>query len=160
MNASMGSLGTALNSIIDNAPLPQFLKDAAKDGIANVIGGNQQQTTPEAQDAVNNEYGDAIMCAAQSTAKQACEEADGEEGGNWLAALARGLASVQADFIDKAMANMEIMKDEVSSEDSRLFLKAQSEYQADMQMFNMMANMTATSIKSLGEGLTSIARKQ
>jgi hypothetical protein len=40
------------------------------------------------------------------------------------------------------------------------FLIAQSEYQANMQMFNMMANMTATSLKSLGEGLTSIARKQ
>ncbi|MES9853146.1 MAG: hypothetical protein ABW170_15120 [Candidatus Thiodiazotropha sp. L084R] len=40
------------------------------------------------------------------------------------------------------------------------FLKAQSQYQANMQMFNMMANMTATSLKSLGEGLTSIARKQ
>jgi hypothetical protein len=40
------------------------------------------------------------------------------------------------------------------------FLMAQSQYQANMQMFNMMANMTATSLKSLGEGLTSIARKQ
>ncbi|MET0029783.1 MAG: hypothetical protein ABW101_19285 [Candidatus Thiodiazotropha sp.] len=40
------------------------------------------------------------------------------------------------------------------------FLMAQSQYQANMQMFNMIANMTATSLKSLGEGLTSIARKQ
>jgi hypothetical protein len=27
-------------------------------------------------------------------------------------------------------------------------------------MFSMVANMTATSLKSLGEGLTAIARKQ
>ena len=40
------------------------------------------------------------------------------------------------------------------------FMAAQSEFQANFQMFNMMANMTATSLKSLGEGLTSIARKQ
>ena len=39
-------------------------------------------------------------------------------------------------------------------------IQAQSRYQANMQMFNMIANMTATSLKSLGEGLTAIARKQ
>ncbi|ODB82790.1 hypothetical protein A3195_19385 [Candidatus Thiodiazotropha endoloripes] len=40
------------------------------------------------------------------------------------------------------------------------FLEDKSQYQANMQMFNMVANMTATYLKSLGEGLTLIARKQ
>jgi hypothetical protein len=40
------------------------------------------------------------------------------------------------------------------------FIQAQSQFQANMQMFNMMSNMTATTIKALGEGLTSLARKQ
>ena len=42
----------------------------------------------------------------------------------------------------------------------REFILAQSQFQANMQLFNMMANMTSTSLKSLGEGMTSIARKQ
>jgi hypothetical protein len=71
------------------------------------------------------------------------------------------------------MKNMDTMKEngsaavsggEQSAEDQETqrnaFLEAQSQYQANMQMFNMVANMTATSLKSLGEGLTSIARKQ
>ncbi|MET0029780.1 MAG: hypothetical protein ABW101_19270 [Candidatus Thiodiazotropha sp.] len=40
------------------------------------------------------------------------------------------------------------------------FVQAQSEYSANMQMFNMMATMTSTSLKTLGEGLAGIARKQ
>ncbi|MES9853152.1 MAG: hypothetical protein ABW170_15150 [Candidatus Thiodiazotropha sp. L084R] len=54
--------------------------------------------------------------------------------------------------------NAETEKAEKEARDE--FLQAQSRYQANMQMFNMIANMTATSLKSLGEGLTSIARKQ
>ncbi|MCF6363279.1 MAG: hypothetical protein L3J88_08035, partial [Gammaproteobacteria bacterium] len=157
VNAFMGSLGTALKSIIDNAPLPQFLKDAAKGLIDNVIGSNQQSTTPAAQDAVNDAMGDALTSAAESTAQQASDEAEGKEGVNWLVALAGALAEVQYEFLDKAMDNMDTMKDQVGGDDSKEFLAAQSEYQANMQMFNMTANMTATSLKSLGEGLTAIA---
>ncbi len=168
-NAFMGALGTALKTIIDNAPLPQFLKDAAKDLIDNVIGSNQQPTTPEAQDAVNCEYGDMLENISQGICEEAAEEAEGKEGGNWLVALARGLSEVQVKFLDAAMDNMDTMKNnsvdetkskEAQAEDREEFIQAQSEYQANMQMFNMMANMTATSLKSLGEGLTAIARKQ
>ena len=40
------------------------------------------------------------------------------------------------------------------------FLDAQSKFQANMQMFNNIANMTATTLKTLGEACTSLSRKQ
>ena len=161
VNAFMGSLGTALKTIIDNAPLPQFLKDAAKDLIDNVIGSNQQATTPEAQDAVDCEYGDTLTSAAESTAQQAAEEAEGQEGVNWLVALAGSLAKTQGTFLKAALESQETMNGIAGKEGKEQeFLDAQAEYQANMQMFTMMANMTATTLKSLGEGLTAIARKQ
>ena len=106
--------------------------------------------------------------------------------GNWLVALAGALASVQNEFLKAAMDDMKIMEDNAAgstmkkegaegaegaggtdeekqnAKDAKRdeFIQAQSRYQANMQMFNMIANMTATSLKSLGEGLTSIARKQ
>ena len=40
------------------------------------------------------------------------------------------------------------------------FLTANAEYQANMQMFTTMSNSTATSLKAVGEGIASIARKQ
>jgi len=162
VNAFMGSLGTALKTIIDNAPLPQFLKDAAKDLIDNVIGSNQQATTPEAQDAVDCEYGDMLENISQGICEEAAEEAEGKEGVNWLVALAGGLAKSQIDFLDKAMEAQDAMEKASGEGDEGRndFIMAQSEYQANMQMFNMMANLTSTSLKSIGEGLTAIARKQ
>lgn len=87
--------------------------------------------------------------------------------GNWLLELAKGLAEVQDKFLTKALSSLETMKanadsmnGEGSGGDKGAFLTAQAEYQASMQMFNMMANMTSTTLKTLGEGLTAIARKQ
>jgi hypothetical protein len=117
----------------------------------------------------------------------ASEEGDKKEGGtkgNWLVALAGALATVQNEFLSAAMEDMKIMEDNsaqathskeelegMSDEEKQAhqeekdakrdeFIQAQSRYQANMQMFNMIANMTATSLKSLGEGMTAIARKQ
>ena len=40
------------------------------------------------------------------------------------------------------------------------FIMAQSKYTAHMQMFSMTAAATSTSLKTVGEGLAGIARKQ
>jgi Skp family chaperone for outer membrane proteins len=126
-----------------------------------------------------------VRCNAEEEAEDNKEGDGNTKGKNWLVVLAEGLASIQSKFLTQAMNDMEVMEtesdlatqkakdgnknespddkekrqaDEKKHRDN--FLMAQSRYQANMQMFNMMANMTATSLKSLGEGLTSIARKQ
>jgi hypothetical protein len=131
---------------------------------------------------------DSRDIAQDGISTSACESEEGKEGkstrGNWLVALAGALASVQNEFLNAAMEDMKIMEDNAAkstlskddlkemSEAEKIkhqeekdekrdeFIQAQSRYQANMQMFNMIANMTATSLKSLGEGLTAIARKQ
>ena len=39
-------------------------------------------------------------------------------------------------------------------------MKAQTDFQVQSQMFGMDSQMAATSIKAIGEGLASVARKQ
>jgi heme oxygenase len=51
-------------------------------------------------------------------------------------------------------------KNEVEDQRQHDFLDAQSKFQANMQMFNNIANLTATTIKTLGEACTSLSRKQ
>ncbi|MES9853149.1 MAG: hypothetical protein ABW170_15135 [Candidatus Thiodiazotropha sp. L084R] len=121
-------------------------------------------------------------CADESEGEGDGEGGAGKAAGNWLVALAGSLASVQCKFLDAAMKDMRIMDDNaagstqkdtsnMSDEEKQAyqqeqdkardqFVQAQSRYQANTQMFSMIANMTATSLKSLGEGLTAIARKQ
>ncbi|MES9834608.1 MAG: hypothetical protein ABW139_20440 [Candidatus Thiodiazotropha sp. DIVDIV] len=123
----------------------------------------------------DSDTADAHTNAAYSTAEAGAEENEDKCGseGNWLVALAGALAKVQQKFLNAAMENMATMEkngdsavsgsDQTDAEKETQrndFLEAQSQYQANMQMFNMVANMTATSLKTLGEGLTSIARKQ
>ncbi len=105
----------------------------------------------------------------------------GGGSGNWLIALAETLSKIQAKFLDAAMAasrTMEATSDDAvvggggtasASEDgtagadasqSSEFLIAQGQFTANMQLFNLFANQTATALKTLGEGLAGIARKQ
>lgn len=125
----------------------------------------------------------AIAGSQQNTDKPEKSKGNGGGKGNWLLELAKRLAEIQEKFLTIALdslgtmeANASAMSETNSSGsssegssgesggtengDKGEFLVAQAKYQAAMQMFNMMANMTATSLKSLGEGLTAIARKQ
>ena len=155
-------------------------------------GGGSSCTRTEANDSQSLD--DADMNACEATNKLDEKKQEGKEGkggcANWLVELAKALADIQTDFLNKAMDNLETMKNNKGAMDTEQsgegqggngtaetgnageddkdtkkasrgeFMAAQSEFQANFQMFNMMANMTATSLKSLGEGLTSIARKQ
>ncbi|MFK7854307.1 MAG: hypothetical protein AB8B79_09355 [Granulosicoccus sp.] len=47
-----------------------------------------------------------------------------------------------------------------SGKPSTAFLEAQAQFTANMQSFNLFANQSATALKTIGEGLASIARKQ
>jgi len=171
VNLATSALGNALKGAINDSSMPQFLKDAATSLVDQILGEEKQPTTCECQQDVDDAYAEAFNNAATSTAEEASEEANGESAGNWLVALAGSLSKVQAKFLNAAMENMKTMETNgdaaVSGEDAESketqrndFLEAQSQYQANMQMFNMVANMTSTSLKSLGEGLTALARKQ
>jgi hypothetical protein len=163
--------------------LHQAIKDVVRDQMGGTEGGGQS----DAGGAANNDdsggsnctrtegdssTGDAQTNVAYSNAENDSDKKKCGTEGNWLVAL----AEVQKKFLSAAMKNMDTMKGNgsaaISGGDSKdksaqekqrnAFLEAQSQsqYQANMQMFNMVANMTSTLIKTLGEGLASIVRKQ
>jgi len=163
------SLGSALKGIIDNAPLPQFLKDGAKGVIDDVLGSNQQATTPEAQDAVSEQYGDIMQTAAENMAQDAADEADAETrksgGGNWLIALAKALGETAGEHLESMVELSEKIGDIKGSGKSdkaqaKEMADLQAQFQAESQMFKMVSEATSTAVKSIGEGLSSMARKQ
>jgi hypothetical protein len=167
-NTYLQGFSDGLKSVIDGSSLPQGLKDAVKDFIDDFLSTEQSSSSYGCQSAVDSsDYGSALSQAGYSNAKalgdETNEECSGEGGSgkNWLVALAGSLGELQHKFLEKALENMDTMESTAGNDDQeKEFLKAQSEYQANIQMFNMMANMTATSLKTLGEGLTAIARKQ
>ena len=96
----------------------------------------------------------------------------GGGGLNWLETLAKGLAEVQSKWLDTASDQLAIMDENSATEDANgesidqtdaqrnAFVIAQSRYTAATQMFSMTAAATSTSLKTIGEGLSGIARKQ
>ena len=87
----------------------------------------------------------------------------GSKSGNWLVALAQSMAKIQAKFLDEAMKQSDIMEGEAGNAGegkSAAFLDAQAKYTANMQLFNIFSQQVSTSIKTIGESLSAIARKQ
>jgi hypothetical protein len=67
-NIFQSAFGNALKGMIDNSPLPQFLKDASKGVVDDVLSQSQMKTTPEAQSAVeNSEAGQCALSLATET---------------------------------------------------------------------------------------------
>ena len=208
-NGFLGAIGGAIKNVIDQGPLPQFIKDAAKDVVDNIIGDNQQPTSPEAQDAVNECCGEQFeeagrnffeellhRCMENGRDEDESEEAGdteggGKGGGNWLVAIAKALGSMAGEYAADMVRSAEKMADINGAESAKELestmgdgfkvqsggensdaegdLKAakaqamsqvQAEMQAQAQMFKMVSEATSTSIKSIGEGLSSMARKQ
>jgi hypothetical protein len=181
-NIFQNAFGNALKGVIDNSPLPQFLKDAAKSVIDDVLGRSQMATTPEAQYAVeNSDAGQSALSLATETSKSVenklienmqndfTEEAKGKDqkqakggqGLNWLAALAMALGEVAGQHMQEAarLAH-EIGELGNSTSDAKEMTRLQAKMQGEAKMGGLLADATGNVIKTIGDALASLARKQ
>ena len=166
-NLFMETLGTALKQVLDMSPLPDFLKDAAKSFIDEVTGG-REDVSPEAQQAVNDSpLGEVVEEMVKEIARDAANEADensgsgrGEGGGSWLHVLAEAIGKAQSNLGDRLMEKAEALQEQYDTEDKDAFFSAQADFTATGQMFSMVSNQGSTALKTVGEGLAGMARKQ
>jgi len=164
-----------LQSAVDNSTLGQQAREAGGKEAGEVsaqaketaaAGGAPAEGEAAAGEAAAGEAGEGEEAsAAGGGGMTAVEDEDekntkGNKGKSWLIALADGLAKLQSHFLDKAMANLDAMESSKDSESSSEFMKNQAEFQANMKMFGMMAEATSTALKTIGEALSSLARKQ
>ncbi|MFC4822145.1 hypothetical protein [Dokdonella ginsengisoli] len=135
--------------------------------------GRLQQLTDELQQLVN----DAVARgSAEAAGGQEARDTKGGkgEGGSWLMAIAKALGGTAG----QAAARMVKLSDELAelgdkkagladSKDTKAKEQAASDYnqkqvefQGASQEFTLLMNTISTAIKSLGESLTTMARKQ
>lgn len=168
-------LQTGLNGIIDSLPIPQFLKDIAKDVVANVIEQHQNLVNPDAQEAVSDSLGGTIQDLVNGildSINEAMEEESGQaEGGergsngNWLVVLAKALGKVAGEHLKRMVEvgnEMASLQDSNKSDEDKAgeMAELQAEFQAEAQMFKMTQESISTMVKSVGEGMSAVARKQ
>ncbi len=104
------------------------------------------------------------------------DEGSSEAGaGNWLIQLAKALAEVQSKWLDNLMEAYGRMQENTTAapgadasdeekqahaDNQKAFIQAQAEVTAYARLFGMASEVTSNVLKSLGDGLTSVARKQ
>lgn len=162
-NLAADLLQTGLNAMIDNLPIPGFLKDMAKDVIGNIVDQARNNVSSEAQSAVNEELGgtvgDIVGNFLDFVQESMEDEVQGGEG-NWLVALAKALGEASGKHLKNMVELGEKMGGMDATEDEEAFAETQAMFQAESQIFKMFQEFIATMIKSIGEGMSTIARKQ
>jgi len=178
------TFGDMIKQVINNSPLPDFVKDAANEAIDGAVADERAVSTPEAEAATQDEMGDAITEMLEAMTRAADEmmneEAEGgTEGGvkgkgkgqaggsNWLEALAKAMGDVAGQHLGKSvgLAN-EISAlaaesgEETNQAQAQEMTALQAQMQAETQMFKLAQEAVTTIIKSVGEALTATARKQ
>ena len=174
-NSFMSSIADCLKEAIQGSSLPQFVKDELNEAIKEAAGGGHQSTPSACQGGVDDVVGGLGVSVGKMIAdmvmdevkEQANKEKKGGEGcqkggDNWLVALAKAMASIQSDHLNKMLDASKEMQDNVgeSKESREAFIEAQGKFQAESKLFGMASEATANALKTIGDGLSSIARKQ
>lgn len=103
--------------------------------------------------------------ASSAVARGENEGASGAKGKSWLVAIAQAMGNALGTKAAK-LVELSNKLDSLagkSSDDQQAakeFQKTMAQFQAESQLFSMLSNAFSTAIKSIGEGMTSLARKQ
>jgi hypothetical protein len=110
-------------------------------------------------------------CNLMTSSEDDSKEAKKARSGNWLVALAQGMAEIASKHLDGMMKAQRTMEESSPDDASKLsddqkqknqndFIRAQGEFQAESKLFTMATEAASNAVKSVGDGLASLARKQ
>ncbi|MGB3722913.1 MAG: hypothetical protein WA979_08865 [Pacificimonas sp.] len=157
-----------VDQVIEQLPIPQAAKDILQGGFAAATGnvqGFQQNIDELLQGLAENpldmlgmgnavqDFQDTLQDIMNQGVQQAAEANESEGGGegSWIRALVAALGPK----LNELAGEMETLAGEAKDSPEKAM-----EFQAASQEFNLLMNSLTTAIKSIGEGLTTAARKQ
>ncbi|MCG8002329.1 MAG: hypothetical protein JAY88_02555 [Candidatus Thiodiazotropha lotti] len=184
-NSGIAKMADTAREMIDDSGLPDGIKDTLHSYVDqwqqnSTRGGvpcECQEMCNELHDAMNNcsesssstSNGNSEVDSPVDTAmSQLCESSEeeakkctnGSSNGNWLVILASALGKQAGEHLKNMVELGEKMGAMDSEAEPEAFAQTQSEFQAASQIFKMFQESISTMIKSIGEGLSSVARKQ
>lgn len=162
--------GEAVKRVIEDSPLPEFMKDNASEAIDTAMAESIRPVPPQAeadakeqmQEVIDQMMEDAFHEMNETTQSTGEGNTANNNGGeNWLAALAKALGAIAGRHLENsvelgkeitALSNGETGPGEMA--------ELTAEMQAETQMFKMAQEAATTIVKSVGEALQTTARKQ
>ena len=171
----------AVDTLAKEDGLPKYLQQEIKKVIDEVFKKFEKPTEGDFQDKLNNATKDDQQKSINDFAKQIIDSvrkqlteklSEGAEGsggkgkksaGSWLQAIAKAMGEAMGNCASKMVELSNKMADASKKEGQEGAKEMQSistQFQAVSQEFNQLSTAFSTAIKSLGEGVTTMARKQ
>lgn len=117
-------------------------------------------------DSVNN-LADAMTKLTLALGQQGIDDNDSAGGGgrgvSWLEAIAKAMGEAlgnKAAELVKGSQSLNSLAGDDSTKGAQKFQQAMAKFQADAQLFSMLSDAFSNAIKSIGQGLQTMASKQ
>ncbi len=171
----------AIDTLQKEQGMPKFLADDAKSKIDSTVAGLlNKSVTPEAQEQAQALTGDVMKSFVDDVSKNIVDSVtkdlkeSGESGGSgkasadsWMVAIAKAMGKMMGQRaeklvgLSKAMSETQTGTDTASQQASAKEMQVNNaNFQATSQEFSLLQNTFSTAIKSIGEAMSSVARKQ
>ncbi|KAK6025127.1 hypothetical protein OSTOST_08978 [Ostertagia ostertagi] len=173
-------LQDGIGKLVQDHGMPKFLANDIKATIGSVLDGlTDHSVDAHVQRDVNGQLGDFRANLASEISRdfvgavlqirQAGGEEGGSGGGGWLQAIAKAmgktLGAKAEKMVELSNKMSELQKNtnsgnaEADKKNANEFNQTMTEFQATGQEYSMLNSVFSTAIKSLGEALSSMARK-
>jgi hypothetical protein len=157
-----GAAGEALGGPVGEAVGQALGGDAgqAVGNLSNQIASQANQSNPNTQSQLNQAMTEALGAQGQ---QQSGGAKGGGGGKSWLEALAQAMGSALGNMAQKMVNEsnqIQSLSGDSSSSGAQQFQAAMAQFQADSQMFGMLSNAFSNAIKTIGDGMSSMASKQ
>lgn len=158
------AVGEAAQGLAQNFGMPKFIAQEIGELVKKVVDQMQKQTEPGCEEHVKNESGGAFDDFKSDFVKDLINNgvenmkgSDKKKGaGSWYEALAQALGQA----LDKQAANIEKLSGEMTDANAKDKPSTMTELQTASQRMSFMMSAADQVLKTLGEALSTMARKQ
>jgi hypothetical protein len=157
LNSFMAGYGAAAGQSAggDSAQTQQLLDAASRNG-------GLASSSQNLQDQMANLI-DELGAQGQQTDGSSSGGSTSGAGNNWMEAIARAMGEALGNLSQKVVdesQQLNSLAGNSSSSGAQQFQSVMAQFQADSQTLSMLSNAFATAIKSIGEGMQTMASKQ
>jgi len=174
------STKSASNDLVRDHRMPPQDRDQIHNCVDQWLAQNYNHDVPwDVQQDVRHRYGPALQDLARQMAQWIVNDVvqnmgdrdskphgKGGTGGGWLQAIAKAMGRTLGEkasemvALSKEMSSLQGNGSSSDSQNAQQFNMDMTQFQATSQEYSILQNTFSTAIKSLGEALSSMARKQ
>ena len=178
-----GAANQAISTLSKEFGMPKFLAGALTAAVDKAVAGLKDANVPaDAMKSAQEQFGKSIEDLVSGLAKQIVDkvmaerkEGSGAEGASgkggsesWMVAIAKAMGKMMGDRASKLVSlSNEMTKTTANAGDTNGQMAAASkmqelnaQFQGVNQEFTLLQNTFSTAIKSIGEAMSAVARKQ